>query len=63
MFCVSGGKSCRDTLAVNERKELAGLEVTRDRQPTSTTYASFFPNRLAHIVRQASMVDLIKMHN
>ena len=63
MFCVSGGKSCRDTLAVNGRKELAGLGVTRDRQPTSTTYASLCPNRLAHIVRQASMVDLIKMHN
>ena len=25
MFCVSCGKSCRDTLAVNRRKELAGF--------------------------------------
>ena len=30
MFSVSCGKSCQDTLAVNRRKKLAGLGVTRD---------------------------------
>ena len=45
MFCASCGKSCRDNLAVNGRKELAGLGVTRDRQPTSTTYASLCPKK------------------
>ena len=45
MFCASCGKSCRDNLAVNGRKELTGLGVTRDRQPTSTTYASLCPKK------------------
>ena len=45
MFCASSWKGCRDIFAVNGRKKLPKLGVTRDSQPTSIDTASLCPNK------------------
>ena len=55
MFCAICRKSFRDTLAVNGRKELERLGITKDRQPASTTCASLCLRRWIWQITQSTL--------